>query len=44
MRCLYTIPLYMADNIKDKKDIEKYCTEKLGLTNPDVRINKIALK
>ena len=42
MRCLYTIPLYMADNIKDKKDIEKYCTEKLGLTNPDVRINKIA--
>lgn len=41
MRTLYTIPLYLALNVKNREDIEKYCIEKLGLIEPNVRISKI---
>ena len=41
MRTLYTIPLYLAFNVKNREDIEKYCIEELGLIEPNVRISKI---
>lgn len=41
VRTLYTIPLYLALNVKNREDIEKYCIEKLGLIEPNVRISKI---
>lgn len=43
IRTLYSLPLYLANNVKNKEDIEKYCRETLGLKEPDVRINKIML-
>ena len=41
IRTICTIPLYFAFNIKTKEDIKKYCIEKLGLIDPDVRVSKI---
>lgn len=41
VRTLYTIPLYLALNVKNREDIKKYCIEELGLIEPNVRISKI---
>lgn len=41
IRTICTIPLYLALNIKNRADIEKYCVEELGLIEPNVRISKI---
>lgn len=43
IRTIYTIPLYLALNIKNRVDIEKYCVEELKLIEPNVRMNKIMI-
>ncbi len=45
VRTLETVPVYLTTAIeKDAKVLEKYCVEKLGLIDPDVRISKIGIQ
>lgn len=42
VRTLETVPIYLSEQVeKDGSLLEKYCLDKLGLVNPDIRLKKI---
>lgn len=45
VRTIETVPLYMKAKIEeDENELIKYCVEKLGLVNPDIRLKKIKMQ
>lgn len=41
IRTMEVLPLYLANKIKRKEDLEKYCIQNLKLTRPDIRYERI---
>lgn len=41
IRSIEAVPLYLADKLKTKEQLEEYCRNKLGYEEPSVRLNKI---
>lgn len=45
IRTIETVPLYLAERIEKDPDIlEQYCTDSLGLVDPDIRVRKIKIQ
>lgn len=45
VRTLETVPIYMKQKIENEpKELLRYCTDILGLTNPDIRMKKIKIQ
>lgn len=43
VRTIEQIPIYLANTLKAKEDLERYCAEELGYKNPSVRMEKIKI-
>lgn len=43
VRTIETVPVLYAEKIWDREDLLRFCREKLGLVNPDIRIPKIKM-
>lgn len=41
VRSIEILPLYLVNRIKGKENLEKYCCEDLGLSDPEIRYEKI---
>lgn len=45
VRTLETVPVYMREKIEhNPEELEKYCTDELGLKNPSIRMRKIKMQ
>lgn len=44
IRTIEAMPIHMVNKIKSAEDIKKYCSERMGLINPNIRLKKIKIQ